>query len=320
MKTRAYAVRLNDKVKLLACASGGMASCLAEEFVFRGNPVLCSIYRYGANRMEFSLIRNEEDISGVRGSVYVQSDMANTLSECAQEMHNNDKELLFIGMGCQAAGFLSFINSQHLGDRAFTVDIICHGPLSPQLWTEYIKLKSRGAIEAISGVRFKDKRNGWLHPYAYINIREEEIPIQDFVRIFGSRLALRPSCYKCPYTTTERYTDITIGDFWGIDKTYPEFYSEDGNSLVLVHTSKGQELFESVKNRIEWMEVEVENTLQSHLVRPSGLPAERSLFWKEYDENGIEYIIKKYGGTSMESRIKEKMIEFMRCVCVGGGG
>ena len=47
---------------------------------------------------------------------------------------------------------------------------------------------------------------------------------------------LRPSCYNCNYCTTNRCSDFTIGDFWGIEKTSPEFNDGDGVSLVICHT------------------------------------------------------------------------------------
>ena len=60
-----------------------------------------------------------------------------------------------------------------------------------------------------------------------------------YVKVFYNRCALRPSCYECPYATTERKTDITIGDFWHIEETIPDFYNPNGNSLFLIHTNRG---------------------------------------------------------------------------------
>ena len=54
---------------------------------------------------------------------------------------------------------------------------------------------------------------------------------------------LRLSCYECPYATTERKTDMTIGDFWHIEETIPDFYDEKGNSIFLIHTDRGVVFF-----------------------------------------------------------------------------
>ena len=58
-------------------------------------------------------------------------------------------------------------------------------------------------------------------------------------KVFYNRCALRPSCYECLYATTERKTDLTIGDFWHIEETIPDFYDPNGNSLFLIHTNRG---------------------------------------------------------------------------------
>lgn len=93
----------------------------------------------------------------------------------------------------------------------------------------------------ITYLTFKDKRNGWKSPTAYVKVNGAEKPIKDYVKVFYNRCALRPSCYECPYATTERKTDMTIGDFWHIEETIPDFYDPNGNSLFLIHTNRGEE-------------------------------------------------------------------------------
>lgn len=63
---------------------------------------------------------------------------------------------------------------------------------------------------------------------------------------------MRPSCYKCPYAKIERDTDITIGDFWHIDDKIPDFYRPEGNSLFIIHTDLGLELFNNIREEIDY--------------------------------------------------------------------
>lgn len=107
-------------------------------------------------------------------------------------------------------------------------------------------------------------------------------------------MALRPSCYECPYTLIERDTDITIGDFWGIDKKIPDFYDSMGTSLFIIHNQKGMELFDSVKTQLDYRECTIEECMQSHLEKPTEKPENRFQFWIDYYENGINMILKKY--------------------------
>lgn len=77
------------------------------------------------------------------------------------------------------------------------------------------------------------------------------------MKIFYSRCLLRPSCYECSYATTEKKTDLTIGDFWHIEETMPEFYDPAGNSLFLIHTNRGKELFEKIKDVIDYRKSDI---------------------------------------------------------------
>lgn len=79
-----------------------------------------------------------------------------------------------------------------------------------------------------------------------------EISLSDYVGVFYSQCALRPFCHTCPYATIERKTDLTIGDFWYIEETMPDFYNESGNSLFLIHTNLGNILFEKIKDSLEY--------------------------------------------------------------------
>lgn len=70
------------------------------------------------------------------------------------------------------------------------------------------------------------------------------------MRGFLSDLYLRPSCYKCVFKTKERASDITVADFWGIDKLHPEYDDDKGMTLLVVHTLKGKELIQLVKSAL----------------------------------------------------------------------
>ena len=131
--------------------------------------------------------------------------------------------------------------------------------------------------------------------------------IKDYVRLFYSRCILRPSCHICPYATVERDSDITIGDFWGIDQVMSDFYSFDGASVVLIHTKKGEKLFEEIMPVLEYKRSSVNDCLQPNLVSPTPKNQKRDVFWIDYKRKGIDFIIKKYGSISVTSRVKSKL-------------
>ena len=99
----------------------------------------------------------------------------------------------------------------------------------------------------------------------------------------------RESCYQCVYVNTSRVGDLTVGDFWGIAKSHPNFNSPKGVSSVFVNTEKGQKLFEMMRVLAEVEEATLEEGVvkQHNLVQPSNRPVTRDTFYKGIDEPGF---------------------------------
>lgn len=290
MKEKIYAIRIKDEKELIKSSSGGAFTVLSDYFLDNNYPILCSSYNYNLNQLAFSMITSKEERDRCRGSKYFQSFPLDTYKESIEFLKNNmEKQLLFVGMGCQAAGFRKLAEISGVRDRTTIVDIICTGVPSPKLWKEYVK--NIGKIEYLT---FKDKRNGWNNPTAIVKVNGREKSISDFVKLFYSHNALRPSCYECPYAKIQRNVDITIGDFWHIENSMPDFKSDKGNSLVIAHTEKGQELVEKIKDKVEWRESNAVDCMQNMLNRPTPRPDTREDFWNDYQEKGISFAIKKY--------------------------
>ena len=156
----------------------------------------------------------------------------------------------------------------------------------------------------ITYLTFKDKRNGWISPTAYVKINEEEIGIEEYVRSYYNQCALRPSCYECPYTTIERKTDLTIGDFWHIEETIPDFCDLDGNSLFLIHTYYGKTVFDNIKDNLDYRLSNKIQCWQENLEKATGRSEMRDEFWSDYYRKGIDFIVKKYGIVPIKDKIK----------------
>ena len=73
---------------------------------------------------------------------------------------------------------------------------------------------------------------------------------------------MRPSCYKCAYKTIHRQSDITLADFWGIECILPDLDDDGGTSLIFVNNKKGQEIFDKIKNSIEYSKVDIEKSIE----------------------------------------------------------
>lgn len=298
---KVYALRLKDKKELKQSSSGGAFTAISDVFLENGHAVLSAIYNYENNKMEFKLYTSKVDRNRARGSKYIQASPLNSFIEAENWVKKNNKKLLFIGTGCQAEGFRKFAETKKFRDKTIIVDIICHGAPSPRVWEKYLDKK-------IDFITFKDKRNGWNRPTSYVLIDGIEKSISDYVSLFYKSHILRPSCYICPFATINRKIDITIGDFWGIEKVMPDFYSEEGNSLVILHSKQGEMLFDFIKDKIEWKESNEVDCLQPNLIHPTTKPINRDKFWYDFYNKQFLYVLKKYTETSLMSKVTKNLM------------
>ena len=296
IRTVVYAGRVRDRQVLLQSSSGGAFSALTDAFLKHGDAVAAAVYNFQTHGAEYRLILTEQERDAARGSKYMQSTPGHIFRDALAWLEANPgKSLLFVGLGCQADGFRRFAGQKGILDRVYIVDLICFGSMSPRLWREYALSLERRFRGRISALTFRDKRNGWEAPSAFAKINGREIPVGDYLRVYYGRCALRPSCYVCPYASTERKTDITIGDYWHIEKALPDFYDPDGVSLFLIHTGRGLELFERIRKSLDCRRSDVSLCLQPNLEAPAQRPAQRERFWRDYRKNGAEAVIKRYG-------------------------
>lgn len=306
---RAFAARAKDRGVLEQSSSGGIFTVLSDWIFRQEGAAACAVYHEETCRAEFELITDASTRDRARGSKYMQSIPGTIFCRCLAWLKENPgKMLLFVGMGCQTAGFGHFIRLHGLADRVILVDIICHGSPSPRIWEEYVHHEEKRLGGKAREVRFKDKRKGWLNPTAVMKIDGKEHSLDPYVRLFYSRCILRPSCHKCPYASVHRDTDLTIGDYWGIEEVMPDFYDSMGNSLVFIHSRRGQEVFEAVRGELEYRESRIRDCLQPNLKRPTPASGKRAAFWKDYREGGIVTVVKKYGSLPKNNRcIRQKI-------------
>lgn len=112
-----------------------------------------------------------------------------------------------------------------------------------------------------------------------------------FTYLFYKHIMFRKSCGNCHFTNTRRPSDITIADFWGWEKTDPNFNADNkGASLVLLNTEKGRKLFEIVKDRMNIIPANLEDVMQPNMIHPSEIHPQRDKFEKLYSERGFLFV------------------------------
>ena len=242
-----YAVKNKDEAIRKTSSSGGVFATLSE-YVLKNDGVV-----YGAafnNAMNVVHMRadNIADCKKFRSSKYVQSRLLNTFRSVRNDLENG-LTVLFSGTGCQIVGLKAFLKKDY--EKLFLADIICHGVPSPKIFNDYKKFAEGKANSKINYINFRAKKI--YGETQDINVKFEngksycEFPDVDyFKQLFSKNLILRPSCFECKYTNTTRCSDITLGDFWGISKSLPNFDDKKGVSLVIINSQKGKKIMDEI--------------------------------------------------------------------------
>lgn len=291
----AYAFRRKDEVKRMESQSGGAFSMLAEAILKDGG-VVYGVALNEDGKAVYERAESEQDLNRLKGSKYVQADLGNAYLNVKEDLKNH--KVLFSGTPCYVAGLKRYLNCENT-ENLYTVDLICHGVPSPELLKKHLEFLSTGCGKKITDFNFRDKyKNGWHGCVeSYSDANGMKMAENVYANIFFSDAGLRESCYSCQYACTERTGDITIGDFWGVDKVYSDIDDNKGLSLVLVNTEKGNVLWNELtkNNEAEIRVTKLEKCLQHNLKMPTPRSKKTEEFWKDYFCNDYKKIIRKYG-------------------------
>lgn len=175
---------------------------------------------------------------------------------------------------------------------------------SPKFFKKYLEYQSKQTAGRVIYFNFRSKdKRGWGTQYL-LKTKTKTLSLDRYGKHFMDGDCYRESCYQCAYANTSRVGDLTVGDFWGIAKSHPDFNSPKGVSSVFVNTEKGQKLFEMMRPFAEVEEATLEEGMvkQGNLVKSTKRPKERSYFYKEIDNP--EFIRKLKVGIQMKARVK----------------
>ena len=253
---------LDEEVRL-ASSSGGVFSALAETILEQGG-VVYGVSLEGGGIPGFKRVESRAELSSLRGSKYIQAVIGESYKQVRRDLKAG-RRVLFSGTICQIGGLKSFLRKD--SPLLFTCDVICHGVPSQTFFDKYMDYQREVyEEETVESVAFRDKSLGWLrfsqkivfaHQKEYARVFPEDL----FFKGFLSDVCLRPGCFECVYKKRDKVSELTLGDFWGVDKLYPELFDDKGTSVVFVHNSKGASLLEEIRPRLFLQEVTYQNAV-----------------------------------------------------------
>jgi coenzyme F420-reducing hydrogenase beta subunit len=295
---KCYAAWAHDDIRLKS-SSGGLFSVLAEKVLDKSG-LVCGVAFDKDWYAEHIIISDKEDLSKIRTSKYLQSDTKVVFKEIKKLLRDKTKTVLFSGTPCEVAGLYGFLRKDY--DNLLTVDVLCHGTPSPAVWNRYLGEICKN--EKIESINFRNKiiespSKSTSYKWKDYNFTIDTIGQKEgnktqqwshkkdvFMQGFLKNLYLRKSCATCHFTNVTRVSDITLGDFWGIDK-FDENLSKNGKgiSLALINTDKGEAFFDAIKDKLGFIqEVPMQIAVGGNKVlkEPATFHNNRSKFFQDF--------------------------------------
>lgn len=313
-----YAVKHKNEVVRAASRSGGIFTALSDAVLLENGVVYGCILTESFTAAHVRA-ENSEERNRMRGSKYIQSKLGDTFKNVKEDL-DVGKKVLFSGTSCQVAGLKQFLGKEFV--KLLCVDIVCHGVPSRKVWDNYLQWQEQKNHSKITGVDFRNKKDfGWWDHVETICFENRKIVNSKiFTNLFYGHYILRPSCYECPYKSVMHPGDITIADYWGIEKAAPEFDDNKGGALVLVNNENGETALGQVRKQLLWKQTKLEDSLQPSLKAPFSKPENREKFWQDFYDNPFDDIAKIYGKYGWKSKIKIIIKRIKKKVISGGKG
>ncbi len=290
-------------------SSGGIFPLIATRVLEDKGIVIGAAFNQN-NKLKHIAITKKEELNKVKGSKYLQSDLENIFLFVKENIEK--KKILFVGTPCQAAGLKAFLKKDY--EKLICIDLFCHGVPSPKLFDKYVKDIEKENNDSLKDYNFRDKSTGWdsySNTATFENSTKSELQKDNnYMKLFLSDVALRESCFSCNFKLGNKYSDITLGDFWGVNKYYPEMYNKKGVSAIIINTQKGKEIFALIKDELDYKDCIIDEIVSGNpmIKESTKRPNKRDTFFDDIDKENTDELVNEYvPKTSLGKKIINKL-------------
>lgn len=327
-------VAVSKNTDILKSASGGVFASLADAVIEDGGIV----YGVSMEHIDSKLVpmhisvEKKEELLKLQGSKYVQSSIGMIYSEIKKHLQSG-RQVLFSGTPCQVDGLKSFLKESY--DNLLLVDIICHGVPSSKFFQAYIKFLEEKTNSKVIDYKFRDKTTGWgltgritlKNKNGIIKHKIFHCQESSYYMLFLNGHIYRESCYQCKYASQNRAGDITIGDYWGVEKEHPDLLNvktggidkSKGVSCLIVNTLNGKTWLKKYGSGIQLWESSFEKVAKKNkqLNSPSNLDEKkRNLILNIFKDEGYfavdKWFYKEAGIHIYKAKIKKIIKKFIK--------
>ena len=252
-----YAAEHKNMEVVFDSTSGGLFSALADIMYKDKGYVGGAVFNEDFSVRQY-ISNDKTDLPRIRSSKYLQSSFEGFFIQVRKLLCAGEK-ILICGSPCQMTALRAFLRKDY--DNLIIVDYICRGINSPKVWHKYLDSFEERYGSKVIYCKAKSKEYGWRNLTQKVilangkHVYETKDQSNYTKGYLQTNVYCRPSCYECKFKGYPRIADITLADFWGIEKINTSMDKNLGTSLVMLNSKKGKAYFERTKQRINYLEV-----------------------------------------------------------------
>lgn len=308
-----YAAEHKSLEVVFDSTSGGLFSALADNIYKNKGYVGGAIFNDDFSVRHY-ISNDKKDLEKLRSSKYLQSNLTGFFKKVKEIVRSGEK-VLVCGTPCQMAALRAYLRKDY--ENLIIVDLICRGINSPKVWRKYLDSFEERYGSKVIYCKAKSKEYGWRNLTQKVRLANGKEYYETYTQsnftqgYLRTNAYCRPSCYECQFKGYPRIADITLADFWGIEKISKSLEKNLGTSLVMINSRKGECFFEKIKPRINYLvvpfeEAEKGNPALNLPLAPSKV--NRTQFFDDLDNMSFLQIADKYiksDKLSWKARIKK---------------
>lgn len=180
---------------------------------------------------------------------------------------------------------------------------------------KYLKEQEQLHKAKAENVFFRNKSSGWKNYSLLINFSDgtsfyQPVTENLYLRGFVSNYYLRPSCYHCNFKNENYYSNITLGDFWSVEKYAPNCDNKSGVSLIITNSKKGSKLLSPLKNEVTYEEIDFANAIKSNPSYSYSVKENyiRKHFFNKLKRKSVLKLLNKYCSDKFISKVIRKAV------------
>lgn len=234
--------------------SGGCITSIVKELLVNGkydSAFLVDSYKYNKFILT-SLYKRDESLSRTSKSRYVPISHANMIKYI---LKNRKSKVIIVATSCAVQGFLNVISKFKLNRENYLIlGLFCDKTMSYNVFEYFENYGKKNLKELIFRTKEKDGWPGQVKleyengDITYLSARERMI-VKDYFQL--------ERCMYC-IDKLNQFADISFGDNYTKKNA-----TKEGTNSVIIRTSKGADIWDSVKNVIETKPSTIEDIYKS---------------------------------------------------------